>query len=126
MELKQVTYEQLVGAIALVFVLIGLYNVAMAAVKAHREESKVRSEPIAKVNARLNEHESWLAADKRRLEALEQGQKAILEHDKQQDRLSNIQVRAQLAMLRHMQHGNNLEGMNVSEKEITDYLTGKE
>lgn len=126
MELSTITFEQFIGAIAVLILVAGAYNVAMTAVKNNRESQKVKSEPITKVNARLDEHELWFAADKKRLEALERQQDEIIEHSKQQDTLSNISVRAQLAMLRHMQHGNNMDGMKESEKEITDYLTGKE
>lgn len=126
MEIGSISYNQFLTTIAVLAVLVGLYNICMTAVKNNREEQKVKAEPIKKVNDRLDEHESWFAADKKRLEALERQQSIMIAHDEQQDHLSNISVRAQLAMLRHMQHGNNIDGMKESEKEITDYLTGKE
>lgn len=125
MELKGITFEELIAAAVVIMILVAIYNTIMTAVKNHREEKKVKNAPIDKINSRLDFHDKCLENDKLRLEALERTASELRENNKDRDRCMNILMRCELAMLRHMQHGNNIEGMKDSEKELTDYLTGK-
>ena len=47
--MAQLTYQQLVGAVAVILVLLGAYNTVMGAIKAHREEKKIRESPVTKL-----------------------------------------------------------------------------
>lgn len=126
MELAHLTYEQLIGAVVVILILIGVYNSIMTAIKTSREEKKYKNAPIDKINNRLDYHDECLKNDKLRLEALERTEEEFRRSNKDRDRCMNVIMRGQLAMLRHMQHGNNTDGMKASEQELTDYLTGKE
>ena len=125
MEIKNLTFNELIAAVVVILILVGIYNTIMTAIKNHREEKKIKNAPIDKINSRLDFHDKCLENDKLRLEALERTAAELRENNKDRDRGTNILMRCELAMLRHMQHGNNAEGMRESEKELTDYLTGK-
>jgi len=121
--LEHITYEQLVGVVAFVLAACGAYSAIMSAVKTHRDEQKIKNAPIEVINGRLDTHDKCLASDKVRIEALEKAQNEFNAYNAKQDTCMNVLVRSQLAMLRHMQHGNNVDGMKASENEITDLLT---
>ena len=126
MELQSLTFDQLIEVIAVIAVLIGVYNLIMSAVKTHRDEQKIKNAPLDKINDKLAFHDKCLENDKLRLEALERTEEEFRRNNANRDRCMNVLMRGQLAMLRHMQHGNNVDGMKASETELTDYLTGKE
>lgn len=125
-ELQNITFEQLLEVVIVVAILIGVYNLIISAIKNYREERKIKNTPIDKINDKLAFHDKCLENDKLRLEALERTEEEFRKNNANRDRCMNVIMRGQLAMLRHMQHGNNVDGMKASENELTDYLTGKE
>lgn len=125
MKLENITFEQLIGAVVIILILVGVYNTIMNAVKIHREEKKLKNAPIDQIKSRLDFHDKCLENDKLRLEALERTEDEFRKNNENRDRCMNVIMRGQLAMLRHMQHGNNIDGMKESENELIDCLTGK-
>lgn len=123
--MESITFPQLIGAAALVLVLVGAYNTIMAAVKTHRDEQRLRNSPIEKIKERLDRHDELFANDKTRLEALTRATEDLAKVSEQQDKGISVLMRASLAQCRHMQHGNNIDGLRASETEITNFLTGK-
>ena len=106
-----VTFEQLVGLMAVALVLIGAYNTVMSAIKTHREEKKRKDAPVNTLETKMNEHEDKLKRDHERLNELEESNRIIM--------------RALMAMLSHEIHGNSDEQLKASFDEIQKFLIEK-
>ena len=109
--MQNVTFEQLVGLMALALVLIGAYNTIMGAIKTHREEQKRRNAPVNSLEETVKKHEERLERDHERLNDLEEA--------------NRIQMRALMAMLHHEIDGNSTDGLKRSYDEIQKYLIEK-
>lgn len=109
--MQNVTFEQLVGLMALALVLIGAYNTIMGAIKTHREEQKRRNAPVNSLEETVKKHEERLERDHERLNDLEEA--------------NRIQMRALMAMLHHEIDGNSIDGLKRSYDEIQKYLIEK-
>lgn len=123
MQIQDITFQQLMQGIAIILVLIGGYNICMTAWKNRQEMLKEKNSPIRKLDERVTQHDEFLAADKRRIEALEKGQHILKKHNKIQDDGMRVLMLNAIAQSRHMQHGNNLEGLRKAENEMNEYLT---
>ncbi len=109
--MQNVTFEQLVGLLAVALVLIGAYNTIMSAVKTHREEQKRKDAPVNTLETQVKEHDEKLQRDHERLNNLEEA--------------NRIQMRALMAMLHHEIDGNSTDGLKESYNEIQRYLIEK-
>ena len=106
-----ITFEKLVGLMAVALVLIGAYNTIMTAIKNHREEKKRKDAPVNTLEGTVKEHEERLKRDHERLNELEDSNRIIL--------------RALMAMLSHEINGNSDEKLAASYEEIQKYLIEK-
>lgn len=116
--MEQITYQQLVGAVAVILVLLGAYNTIMSAIKTHREEKRLRDSPIVKLQERVDRHDELLQKDKDRLDAMETRMKDMGEQ-------STIMLRGVRALLSHEINGNSTDKLEKSMSEIDDYLIGR-
>lgn len=115
MSIDNLSFSELIGAFAVILLLLGIYNTVMAAVKNHRAEVSLKSEPITVINKRLDEYDSFFASDKRRIEKLEEAVAANMKENK-------MMIRMQLALVRHSIDGNNIEDLRKQRDEVQDYL----
>ena len=118
MSIQDVSWGMIVGAVALVLVIVAAYNAIMTAVKNHREEAKRKRAPVEALENRadttaamLKSHEEMLKSDRERLSALEEQQR--------------IMLRALMAMLSHEVNGNSVDKLRASVAEIQDFLIRK-
>lgn len=115
MEITEITFQQLVGAVAVILVLLGVYKSIMEAIKIHREEKHFRDSPVEQLKERVNRHDELLQKDKDRLDAMESRM-----HDMGEQ--STIMLRGVLALLSHEINGNSTDKLKDSMTEINDYL----
>ena len=111
MQIQTLTFEQLIGTVALILILVGAYNTLMTAVKTRREERQRREQPVSELETKVNEHEQKLKNDHERLTDVET---AI-----------RILMRSQIAQLDHEISGNSVDKLRESKDEILDYLSKK-
>lgn len=109
--MADITFEKLVGLMAVALVLIGAYNTIMSAIKTHREEKKRKDAPVNTLESTVKEHDERLKNDHERLTDLEKA--------------NRIQMRALMAMLHHEIDGNSVDGLKQSYDEIQQYLIDK-
>jgi hypothetical protein len=109
--MQNVTFEQLVGLLALALIMIGAYNTIMGAIKTHREEQKRKDAPVNNLEEQVKGHEEKLKRDNDRLKELEDG--------------NRIMMRAMMALLSHDINGNSSEKLKQSLEEIQQYLIDK-
>lgn len=111
MQIQTITFEQLIGAAAVILLMIGAYNAVMSAIKTHREEKRRREQPVNSLEETVNKHDERLKRDHERLNDLEEA--------------NRIQMRALMAMLHHEIDGNSTDGLKKSYDEIQQYLIEK-
>ena len=118
MQLQDLTFEKLIGAAAVILLMVGIYNTIMTAIKNHREEKRRKSEPVRKIKESagktrhmVERHEKMLRADRERIATVEDQQR--------------IMLRALMAMLSHEINGNSVDKLKKSVAEIQDYLIEK-
>lgn len=111
MQIQTLTFEQLVGAAAVILLMIGIYNTIMTAIKNAREEKKRRNQPVNTLEDTVKDHGEKLAKDHERLNNLEDGNRVIM--------------RALMALLSHEVNGNSDDKLKASLDEIQQYLIGK-
>jgi len=109
--MQDITFEKLVGLMAVALVLIGAYNTIMGAIKTHREEQKRKDAPVNNLEEQVKKHDERLDRDHERLNSLEEA--------------NRIQMRALMAMLHHEIDGNSTDGLKRSYDEIQKYLIEK-
>jgi hypothetical protein len=109
--MQDITFEKLVGLMAVALVLIGAYNTIMGAIKTHREEQKRKDAPVNNLEEQVKGHEEKLKRDNDRLKELEDG--------------NRIMMRAMMALLSHDINGNSSEKLKQSLEEIQQYLIDK-
>ena len=113
--MENLTYQQLIGAVAVILVLLGAYKTIMDAIKIHREEKRLRDSPVVKLQERVDRHDELLQKDKDRLDAMETRMQDMGEQ-------STIMLRGVLALLSHEINGNSTDKLKDSMTEINDYL----
>lgn len=118
MKIEDITFQQIIGLLAVVLVLLGAYNVIMTAIKNRREEKRLRESPMMQLKERVDRHDDLLAKDKDRLDAME---------NRMQDmgQQSTIMLRGVRALLSHEINGNSADKLNASASEIDDYLINR-
>lgn len=111
MQIQTLTFEQLVGAAAIILLMIGIYNTIMTAVKNAREEKKRRNQPVNTLEDTVKDHTEKLKKDHERLTDLEDSNRVIM--------------RALMALLSHEISGNSDEKLKASLDEIQKFLIEK-
>lgn len=115
MQTITISLDQLVGGFlalcAGISVVGGAAALLLRAIKHLRAPEESQNQRLETLEAEQQKHRDFLASDKRRLEALEEG-----------DRITK---RAILALLRHSIDGNEVDALRDSEKELHDYLLNK-
>ena len=109
--MANVTFEQLVGLMAVALVLIGAYNTIMSAIKTHREEKKRKDAPVNNLEGQVKEHDERLKRDHERLNELEDSNRIIM--------------RALMALMSHEINGNSDDKLKASYDEIQKFLIEK-
>lgn len=118
MNLGELTFGQLIGAIVVLVVLLGAYNTFMSAWKNHLEMKKQQSAPLDELKARVDTHDKMLANDKRRLEENEERLAAL-------KRESSMMLRGVRALLSHEINGNSDDKLMESYEAIDEYLVSR-
>lgn len=111
MQIQTLTFEQLIGTVAVVLLLVGAYNTVMNAVKTRREEQRRREQPVSNLEDTVQHHEEKLARDHGRLNQLEES--------------NRIQLRALMALMSHELNGNSNDALKASYDEIQKFLIAK-
>ena len=109
--MANITFEQLVGLMAVALVLIGAYNTIMSAVKTHREEKKRKDAPVNTLEEQVKKHDERLSRDHERLNELEDSNRIIM--------------RALMALMSHEINGNSDDKLKASYDEIQRFLIEK-
>lgn len=109
--------------VVVVGALIGAYNLISTAVKNRREQTAQRNLPLNEVREDIRKHGEMLDRDKRRLDKIEEILDSQNEKDAEISEGLYILMRGFLAMTRHIRHGNNVDGLDKTEEEITNFLT---
>lgn len=81
---------------------------ALKIIQGIRAPEQNQNKRLSDVEAELEKHRTFLANDKARLEAIEEG--------------NRVSMRAQLALLSHSLDGNDVEALKESKKELQEYL----
>lgn len=118
MKIEDITFQQIIGLLAVVLVMLGAYNVIMTAIKNRREEKRLRESPMMQLKERVDRHDELLAKDKDRLDAMESRMRDMGEQ-------STIMLRGVRALLSHEINGNSDDKLKASMVEIDDYLIGR-
>lgn len=113
--MQDLTFEKIVGAVAVILVMIGAYNTIMTAIRNHREEKKYKDSPLVKLSEQVERHDSMLANDKKRIDDLFERLKRI-------DEQSTIMLRSNRALLSHGINGNSTDKLKDSMDEIDNFL----
>jgi hypothetical protein len=108
MQIQALTFDQLIGAAAIILLMIGIYNTVMGAIKTAREEKKRKDQPVVSLEEKVDGHEEKLAKDHQRLNALEDSNRIIM--------------RALMAIMSHEINGNDTVKLQSSFEEIQKYL----
>lgn len=118
MQIQALSFEQLVGAVAVILLFLGIYNTAMSAIKNWREEKKLKDSPITKLTERVDRHDTLLEKDKDRLDALEQSVRTLQTE-------GTLTLKSVKALLSHGVNGNSTDKMTECIQEIDDYLISR-
>ena len=118
MEIKSLTFEQLIGAAVVILILIGIYNTLMTALKNYIEAKKRHDAPIDTLTERIEGHDKMLANDKRRLEDMDE-RLGILKTE------SAMTLKGVRALLSHEINGNSDDKLKESYDNIDNYLINK-
>ena len=116
--MEGITFDQLMKLCAVVLILIGAYNAVMTAVKNHREEKKLRDNPVTALAQRVDRHDELLQKDKDRLDRVE-GDLADM------GKATRILLRQSMAVNAHLISGNDVNRLKESNAEIQEYLTNR-
>ncbi len=118
LDIKSLTFEQLIGAAVVILVLIGVYNTAMAAIKNYIEAKKRHYAPLDTLTERVDAHDKMLSNDKRRLEDMDE-RLATLKAE------SAMMLKGVRALLSHEINGNSDDKLKESYDNIDNYLINK-
>jgi hypothetical protein len=110
----QITITPAQLASGFVALCVGFAAVAKAAsyiaalIQRIKKPEETQNDRLSKVEEELKRHQDFLASDKKRLDAIEEG--------------NRMSMRAQLALLSHSLDGNDVEALRESKKELQEYL----
>lgn len=119
MKLDDLSFAQLIGAGAVLLLLLGIYNTIMTAVKNHIEAKKRNSAPVDDLKTKVAEHDKMLNRDKQRLDEIEDRLSSIRKE-------SSMTLRGVRALLSHEINGNSIEKLQEANSKIDIYLENKE
>ena len=108
MQIQALSFEQLVGTVAVVLLLVGVYNTIMSAIKNAREEKRLREQPVNTLESTVEDHSEKLKNDHERITQLEESNRIIM--------------RALMAVMSHEVNGNSTEKLQKSMDEIQQFL----
>lgn len=108
MQIQALSFEQLIGTVAVILLLIGTYNTIMGAVKTAREEKKLKDQPVNTLENTVDDHTKKLANDHERITELEESNRIIM--------------RALMAVMSHEVNGNSTDKLQKSMEEIQEFL----
>ena len=108
MQIQALSFEQLVGTVAVVLLLVGVYNTIMSAIKTAREEKRLREQPVNTLESTVEDHTEKLKNDHERITQLEESNRIIM--------------RALMAVMSHEVNGNSTEKLQKSMDEIQQFL----
>ena len=111
MQIQALSFEQLVGTVAVIFLLVGVYNTIMNAIKTAREEKRLREQPVNTLENTVEDHTEKLKNDHERITQLEESNRIIM--------------RALMAVMSHEVNGNSTEKLQNSMNEIQDFLIAR-
>ena len=111
MQIQALSFEQLVGTVAVVLLLVGVYNTIMNAIKTAREEKRLKEQPVNTLENTVEDHSKKLANDHERITQLEESNRIIM--------------RALMAVMSHEVNGNSTEKLQNSMNEIQDFLIAR-
>ena len=110
-QIQALSFEQLVGTVAVVLLLVGVYNTIMSAIKTAREEKRLREQPVNTLESTVEDHTEKLKNDHERITQLEESNRIIM--------------RALMAVMSHEVNGNSTEKLQSSMNEIQDFLIAR-
>ena len=108
MQIQALSFEQLIGAAAVILLLVGIYNTVMGAIKTAREERRLKNQPVNTLENTVEDHTKKLANDHERITQLEESNRIIM--------------RALMAVMSHEVNGNSTEKLQKSMDEIQQFL----
>lgn len=108
MQIQALSFEQLVGTVAVILLLVGVYNTIMSAIKNAREEKRLREQPVNTLEHTVEDHSKKLQNDHERITQLEESNRIIM--------------RALMAVMSHEVNGNSTEKLQKSMDEIQQFL----
>ena len=108
MQIQALSFEQLVGTVAVVLLLVGVYNTIMNAIKTAREEKRLKEQPVNTLEHTVDDHTKKLQNDHERITQLEESNRIIM--------------RALMAVMSHEVNGNSTEKLQKSMDEIQQFL----
>ena len=108
MQIQALSFEQLVGTVAVVLLLVGVYNTIMSAIKNAREEKRLKEQPVNTLEHTVDDHTKKLQNDHERITQLEESNRIIM--------------RALMAVMSHEVNGNSTEKLQTSMDEIQKFL----
>jgi heme/copper-type cytochrome/quinol oxidase subunit 1 len=108
MQIQALSFEQLVGTVAVVLLLVGVYNTIMSAIKTAREEKRLKEQPVNTLEHTVDDHTKKLQNDHERITQLEESNRIIM--------------RALMAVMSHEVNGNSTEKLQTSMDEIQKFL----
>ena len=111
MQIQALSFEQLVGTVAVVLLLVGVYNTIMSAIKNAREEKRLKDQPVNTLEHTVEDHTEKLKNDHERITQLEESNRIIM--------------RALMAVMSHEVNGNSTEKLQNSMNEIQDFLIAR-
>lgn len=118
MKIEDITFQQIIGLLAVVLVLLGAYNVIMTAIKNRREEKRLRESPMMQLKERVDRHDDLLRKDKDRIDALEA-------EARDTNMAIRVLLRQSMAVNAHLISGNDVSKLKASSDEIQAYLTNR-
>jgi hypothetical protein len=111
MQIQALSFEKLVGTVAVILLLVGVYNTIMSAIKNPREEKRLREQPVNTLESTVEDHSEKLKNDHERITQLEESNRIIM--------------RALMAVMSHEVNGNSTEKLQSSMNEIQDFLIAR-
>lgn len=108
MQIQALSFEQLIATVAVVLLLVGVYNTVMSAIKTAREEKKLRDQPVNTLENTVEDHTQKLKKDHERITELEESNRIIM--------------RALMAVMSHEVNGNSTDKLQKSMEEIQEFL----
>ena len=111
MQIQALSFEQLIGTVAVILLLVGVYNTIMNAIKTAREEKRLKEQPVNTLENTVEDHTEKLKNDHERITQLEESNRIIM--------------RALMAVMSHEVNGNSTEKLQNSMNEIQDFLIAR-